>query len=440
MLSNVKSSPSKIIPKFATKQEIANTYMNKFGSEAYQKYQEASKRLLQQQQQIIQMKNQPSSPQQQQQDQPPFVSNHHTKQISIDSNDSSSNTSTGNSISPSNQDQQQPPQQDQNSLPSHLKLEFDKIKFIPDMVKTIKKRHSISDIEGSGHTVPPQLFQKMFEQHHKNSQMLSKPSQQPIQEPPLLRTIKESDEGAVTKKENEIQFQNKTKSIIKPPKAAATTTTSQQKSRRVNFDPHALLLDAAVEGEIDLVIKCSSQVKSISEPNDEGITALHNSVCAGHFDIVKHLVEFGCDVNYADNDGWTSLHCAASCNNLQMVKFLIEHGASLFATTISDNETAVDKCEEDEDGFAGCSEYLIQMEDKLGNVNGCLVYALYDYEGENEDEISFKCSDQLKVVSKTNEYEDEGWWLAETKDNGKKGLVPRNYIGVSLFPVLNKLG
>ena len=80
------------------------------------------------------------------------------------------------------------------------------------------------------------------------------------------------------------------------------------------------------------------------------------------------------------------------------------------------------------------------MEDKLGNVNGGLVYALYDYEGENEDEISFKCSDQLKVVSKTNEYEDEGWWLAETKDNGKKGLVPRNYIGVSLFPVLNKLG
>ena len=134
-----QSSPSKIIPKFATKQEIANTYMNKFGSEAYQKYQEASKRLLQQQQQIIQMNNQPSSPQQQQQDQPPFVSNHHTKQISIDSNDSSSNTSTGNSISPSNQDQQQPPQQDQNSLPSHLKLEFDKIKFIPDMVKTIKK-------------------------------------------------------------------------------------------------------------------------------------------------------------------------------------------------------------------------------------------------------------------------------------------------------------
>ena len=52
------------------------------------------------------------------------------------------------------------------------------------------------------------------------------------------------------------------------------------------------------------------------------------------------------------------MHCAASCNNLGMVKFLVEHGACIFATTISDHETAAEKCEEDEDGFDGCSEYL----------------------------------------------------------------------------------
>ena len=54
----------------------------------------------------------------------------------------------------------------------------------------------------------------------------------------------------------------------------------------------------------------------------------------------------------------TPLHCAASCNNLPMVKFLVEHGACIFATTISDHETAAEKCEEDEDGYDGCSEYL----------------------------------------------------------------------------------
>lgn len=41
-----------------------------------------------------------------------------------------------------------------------------------------------------------------------------------------------------------------------------------------------------------------------------------------------------------------------------MVRFLVEHGACIFATTLSDQETAAEKCEEDEEGFDGCSEYL----------------------------------------------------------------------------------
>ena len=63
-----------------------------------------------------------------------------------------------------------------------------------------------------------------------------------------------------------------------------------------------------------------------------------------------------------DSDGWTPLHCAASCNNLPMVRFLVEHGACIFATTFSDHETAAEKCEEDEEGFAGCSEYLYSVQ------------------------------------------------------------------------------
>jgi len=47
-----------------------------------------------------------------------------------------------------------------------------------------------------------------------------------------------------------------------------------------------------------------------SEANDEGITALHNSICAGNFDIVKFLVELGCDVNAADTDGWFVYLCS----------------------------------------------------------------------------------------------------------------------------------
>lgn len=61
----------------------------------------------------------------------------------------------------------------------------------------------------------------------------------------------------------------------------------------------------------------------------------------------------------------TPLHCAASCNNLPMVIFLVEHGACIFATTLSDHETAAVKCEEDEEGFDGCSEYLYSKLFKL---------------------------------------------------------------------------
>ena len=75
-------------------------------------------------------------------------------------------------------------------------------------------------------------------------------------------------------------------------------------SRRVSFDPLALLLDASLEGELDLVRKTAGQVSNPSAANDEGITALHNAICAGHLDIVKFLVEFGCDVNAQDSDGW----------------------------------------------------------------------------------------------------------------------------------------
>lgn len=82
----------------------------------------------------------------------------------------------------------------------------------------------------------------------------------------------------------------------------------------------------------------------------------------------RFLVNFGCDVNAQDSDGWTPLHCAASCNNLSMVKFLVESGACLFAATLSDHETPAEKCEEDEEGFDGCSEYLYSMPVTLGHL------------------------------------------------------------------------
>uniref|UniRef100_T1IMK5 SH3 domain-containing protein n=1 Tax=Strigamia maritima TaxID=126957 RepID=T1IMK5_STRMM len=200
-------------------------------------------------------------------------------------------------------------------------------------------------------------------------------------------------------------------------------------ARRVSFDPLALLLDASLEGELELVKKTAREVPNPSAANDEGITALHNAICAGHYEIIKFLVEYGCDVNAQDSDGWTPLHCAASCNNLPMVKFLVEHGACIFATTLSDHETAAEKCEEDEEGFDGCSEYLYSIQEKLGILNNGEVFALYDYEAQNADELGFVDRDMLVALRKGDEFEREWWW---SRLENKEGYIPRNLLG--LYP------
>lgn len=200
-------------------------------------------------------------------------------------------------------------------------------------------------------------------------------------------------------------------------------------SMRVKFNPLALLLDSSLEGEFDLVQRIIYEVEDPSQPNDEGITALHNAVCAGHTEIVKFLVQFGVNVNAADSDGWTPLHCAASCNNVQVCKFLVESGAAVFAMTYSDMQTAADKCEEMEEGYTQCSQFLYGVQEKMGIMNRGVIYALWDYTAENPDELSFREGDCMTIVRREDEDEIDWWWarLGDTE-----GYIPRNLLG--LYP------
>ncbi|XP_066532061.1 protein phosphatase 1, regulatory subunit 13Ba isoform X2 [Hoplias malabaricus] len=198
---------------------------------------------------------------------------------------------------------------------------------------------------------------------------------------------------------------------------------------RVKFNPLALLLDASLEGEFDLVQRIIYEVDNPSTANDEGITPLHNAVCAGHHHIVKFLLDFGVNVNAADSDGWTPLHCAASCNSVHLCKLLVESGAAIFATTISDVETAADKCEEMEEGYIQCSQFLYGVQEKLGVMNKGGVYALWNYEAQSEDEVSFSEGDSLTILRRRDDSETEWWWA---RLNDKEGYVPRNLLG--LYP------
>lgn len=67
------------------------------------------------------------------------------------------------------------------------------------------------------------------------------------------------------------------------------------------------------------------------------------------------------------------------------------------------------------------------IQDKLGVLNNGIVYALYDYESQNNDELSFKVSDRIQVLRKGDAQEKEWWW---SKLYDREGYIPRNLIGV----------
>ncbi|XGW07030.1 hypothetical protein V3C99_016941 [Haemonchus contortus] len=242
------------------------------------------------------------------------------------------------------------------------------------------------------------------------------------------RTVTTDDES-LAKSDDDIEMEvnrRVVKSILRP--------VGLKKERRcIEFDPLALMLDAALEGELDLVKSSAAKLSDVSVANDEGITALHNAICAGHYEIVKFLIEADADVNAQDSDGWTPLHCAASCNNLPMVRQLVEGGACVLASTLSDMETPVEKCEEDEEGYDGCLRYLTCAHNATGTINNGTVYAAYDYDAQYEDELTFKAGDELRVLSKDDK--EKNWWTCERVGHeGEVGLVPRTY--VALYPAL----
>ncbi|XP_076846045.1 relA-associated inhibitor [Brachyhypopomus gauderio] len=212
-------------------------------------------------------------------------------------------------------------------------------------------------------------------------------------------------------------------SILRKPKVSSVKATGP----RARLSPLVLLLDGALVGELDTVQRAVQEMSDPSQPNDEGITALHNAICGGHHTVVDFLVRIGANVSAPDSHGWTPLHCAASCNDQALCEFLVRNGAAVLAVTESDGATAAQKCDPFAPGYEECESFLRGVEEAMGVENSGVLYALWSYPAQAPDELSFKEGDMVTILQKP---EAVNWWWASLC--GREGFVPNNYFG--LFP------
>uniref|UniRef100_A0A4W6CFZ4 Protein phosphatase 1, regulatory subunit 13 like n=1 Tax=Lates calcarifer TaxID=8187 RepID=A0A4W6CFZ4_LATCA len=199
----------------------------------------------------------------------------------------------------------------------------------------------------------------------------------------------------------------------------------KRSGNRARLSPLVLLLDGALVGELETVQKAVQEMNDPSQPNDEGITALHNAICGGHYNVVDFLVRIGANVSAPDSHGWTPLHCAASCNDRPLCEFLVRNGAAVMAMTESDGAIASQKCDPYAFAFEECESFLKGVEDAMGVENSGVLYALWSYPAQAADELSFKEGDMVTILQKP---EGSSWWWASLC--GREGFVPNNYFGV----------
>ena len=74
---------------------------------------------------------------------------------------------------------------------------------------------------------------------------------------------------------------------------------------------------------------------------------------------------------------------------------------------------------------------FIERKEEVGRINGGEACSLYDYEAEQEDELSFHCGEQLRILRRGDINEREWWWAENRKK--QTGYVPYNLLGVSYF-------
>ncbi|OAF67053.1 hypothetical protein A3Q56_05211 [Intoshia linei] len=205
---------------------------------------------------------------------------------------------------------------------------------------------------------------------------------------------------------------------------------------RVKFISKDIVVDAIIEGEIDLVKKLSNEIEITKEVNIDGITALHHAAFSADAEMVQFLIKLGCNVNALDVDAWTPLHCAASCDHYEISKLLVCHGASIFARTVTDNQTTKQKCEIKSE-FSTCFDFLTKCEKSIRSAEKSEYYVAFNFKSENNYELSVNASDRIVINTNLTHQDDQYWIHVTLIKTNNSGFIPLSH--VSIIQILIKM-
>ena len=101
-----------------------------------------------------------------------------------------------------------------------------------------------------------------------------------------------------------------------------TTTLPRSESNPIR--PGDSIHKAAEKGDVEVVAALLKKKKSLLNAEDEnGYTPIHLASLYNCYDMVRFLIDAGCDLNKPDKFGWSALHFAASGRNENLFKLLL---------------------------------------------------------------------------------------------------------------------